>query len=350
MKNKMRCDARHFHTRFWYFGLCFTLLLIFTVGCNTFTQGTEPAIPWSPVVNPQNIETLLPTAVETLGVGEISSPIWEAESAPADCEDRPLAAWRFQPGTYTMQLNASSDQRIYSHIIDQYIHLDEMDLSSFTPDNEYPSVSNYCSYPANGFGAYIPQPPTPGLVHNWEGTCTQQSEVPRSVSQKWTSTVMGYEDIETNFGTITALKIESINEVTEVDGIDGTSHAHIDATSWFVCGMGLVYEESTYNNLTTNYIRSSINQELLSFSPITTHEDRVRYILADIELGQTADYYRANMIDEETAEALRRWDAGIRVVNFDKFERLQFNGQWQIIDSETGQPADGNLIILTSDQ
>jgi len=30
----------------------------------------------------------------------------------------------------------------------------------------------------------------------------------------------------------------------------------------------------------------------------------VRYILADIQLGNVADYYRADITDEETAEAL----------------------------------------------
>ena len=88
---------------------------------------------------------------------------------------------------------------------------------------------------------------------------------------------------------------------------------------------------------------------LLSFTPLTTNESHVRYILADIQLGNVADDHRANVADEETAEALRRWDAGIRVANIEGFERKIVDGQWQIVYAGTDNPVIGTDIILTSD-
>ena len=87
----------------------------------------------------------------------------------------------------------------------------------------------------------------------------------------------------------------------------------------------------------------------MSFTPLTTNEARVRYILADIQLGNVAFYYRANIADEETAEALRRWDAGVRVLNSDQFESRIVNGRWYIVHSGTEKPVTGMDISLSSD-
>ncbi len=54
-------------------------------------------------------------------------------------------------------------------------------------------------------------------------------------------------------------------------------------------------------------------------------------------------------MDEETAEALRRWDGGIRVENIEEFERKLVNGQWQIVHTGTENPIIGIDVILTSD-
>jgi hypothetical protein len=326
----------------WLVGLSSTMILILSCSCN-ITQGTETAIPITPPSSEEqnSIE-------ETPVFQETGSPVWEVESIPAECENRPLAAWRFQPGAYTIEYTRPDEKKVYSHIIDQYVPVEELDLSMFSLDLEYPLVSEYCSLQANLFANYIPQPPTPGLVYEWEGNCTQQSEVPHSVSQKWTITVVGYEERETNLGPLNALKTDSLVEVTEVDGIDGTSYEQFHAVSWFVCGLGLVYEKSDFMNLTNSYTSEIIN-ELLSFSPMTTLESRVRYILADIELGQTADYYRANISDEETAEALRRWDAGIRVVNLTEFERKLVDNLWRVVNGDTNIPIEGSEIILSTD-
>jgi hypothetical protein len=54
-------------------------------------------------------------------------------------------------------------------------------------------------------------------------------------------------------------------------------------------------------------------------------------------------------MDEETAEALRRWDAGIRVANPEIFERKIVENNWQIVYLGTEIPISGKDIILTID-
>jgi hypothetical protein len=66
-------------------------------------------------------------------------------------------------------------------------------------------------------------------------------------------------------------------------------------------------------------------------------------------LGNLADSYRVNITDEETAEALRHWDADIRVENIGEFERKIVNGQWRIVYARTEDPIIGMDVILTSD-
>jgi len=49
-------------------------------------------------------------------------------------------------------------------------------------------------------------------------------------------------------------------------------------------------------------------------------ESKVRYVLADIQVGERLSAYRKNASDLVVHEALRRWDAGVRVTNADRFE------------------------------
>ncbi len=82
---------------------------------------------------------------------------------------------------------------------------------------------------------------------------------------------------------------------------------------------------------------------------VTTNEAHIRYILADIQLGNVADDYRTNSADEETAEALRRWDAGVRVTNSAEFERRIRRGRWYVVYTGTEEPVNGVDIDLSSD-
>ena len=51
------------------------------------------------------------------------------------------------------------------------------------------------------------------------------------------------------------------------------------------------------------------------------HENRVLYLLADMQLGGPAGNVRLNPADPNSVEAVRRWKAGIRIENIEDFER-----------------------------
>ena len=133
-----------------------------------------------------------------------------------------------------------------------------------------------------------------------------------------------------------------------LDYLNGT----YQKSEWYVCGYSLIKLISSDSGIKTpgNYEYSSRAEVVLvSFTPLTTNEAFVRYMLADIQLSNTADDYRANITNEETAEALRRWDAGVRVNNIEQFERKMINGQWRIVSVGTEDRARGMEIKLTSD-
>ena len=79
-------------------------------------------------------------------------------------------------------------------------------------------------------------------------------------------------------------------------------------------------------------------------------EALMRYILADIQLGGPIDDYRQIPDDRSVTEAVRRWDAGVRAVNIDRFER-KFMGiaGWRVIYVGTDTTIDGMDVILTTD-
>jgi len=122
-------------------------------------------------------------------------------------------------------------------------------------------------------------------------------------------------------------------------------------SEWYACGYGLIYSTASSAETKDQMILNSKSSELtiISFTPFSTNESHVRYIMTDIQLANHSDNYRVNITDEETAEALRRWDAGIRVVNIDKFERKLVNGQWQIVYKGTKKTIIGEDVILVSD-
>ena len=83
----------------------------------------------------------------------------------------------------------------------------------------------------------------------------------------------------------------------------------------------------------------------------TAYEAQIRYILADIQLGNVEEYYRQYTDQPAVAEAIRRWDAGIRVVNIDQFERRIINyAGWKIIYYGADTIINGMNVVLSSDQ
>jgi len=70
-------------------------------------------------------------------------------------------------------------------------------------------------------------------------------------------------------------------------------------------------------------------------------EARVRYIIADSQLGGVIDYYRQHLDDPTVAEAVRRWDACVRVLNVEQFERKIVGRYWQVVYAGTDTMIDG---------
>lgn len=94
------------------------------------------------------------------------------------------------------------------------------------------------------------------------------------------------------------------------------------------------------------------------FPPVRQyHEPEVRYILADIQLGGSVDYYRnwvAKEHDPDSARAVKEWEAGTRVSNIQLFERKDVKGKSgfggkRICLRGTNRTAEGAQIVLSSD-
>jgi hypothetical protein len=88
---------------------------------------------------------------------------------------------------------------------------------------------------------------------------------------------------------------------------------------------------------------------LVSVMPFAYYESAVRVILADMQLAGIVDAYRARTSDANVREALRRWDAGVRVVNRNRFERKAIDGQWLIVHAGTESPIKGADVIVYTD-
>jgi hypothetical protein len=79
-------------------------------------------------------------------------------------------------------------------------------------------------------------------------------------------------------------------------------------------------------------------------------EKIIRYILADSQLGNRIDDYRKVTDQPNAAEAVCRWDKGVRVQNIAKFERKVVGSQgWNVVYAGTDTIIDGMDVTLTSD-
>lgn len=181
----------------------------------------------------------------------------------------------------------------------------------------------------------------PGLV-----TAMRDSSLPPQ--GEFTTTVVGYERQTTPLGTVRAVRIDTTKAYRLMFGIHSYEGTY-ERRAWYACGYGLIYAMASHSGTKDRLLfRSSATLELRSFTPPSTNEAHVRYILADMQLGHHAEAYRANVADEETSEALRRWDAGLRVVNSERFARTILAGEWQIVYAGTTTPIKGMDATLGS--
>ena len=93
---------------------------------------------------------------------------------------------------------------------------------------------------------------------------------------------------------------------------------------------------------------------------VVWREPQVRYLLADLCLnGGKSDLYRKYAVEErdpDSREAIRLWDAGVRVVNTNAFERKWIASQYakdgrmvRIVYRGSDRTITGNEVLLTSD-
>ena len=163
--------------------------------------------------------------------------------------------------------------------------------------------------------------------------------------------IEGIEPKTTELGVFQAVRVDINIEYSFTTGLHRTVDMAAQKSEWYACGYGLVHStaSSAGKESGMNLPPKSSEVTLISYTPISTNESHVRHILVDTQLSNNINSYRANITDEETAEAVRRWDAGIRVVNIAEFARMMINGQWHIVYVGTRDPIRGTDVILTTD-
>ncbi len=103
---------------------------------------------------------------------------------------------------------------------------------------------------------------------------------------------------------------------------------------------------------------SSCGQSV-DWQQVIWREPQVRYLLADMTGGGKTEMYRKYATEErdpDSSEAIRRWDAGVRVVNMSDFERrwitnsLAKDGRaFRVVLRGTSRTIKGHEVILSDD-
>ncbi len=272
---------------------------------------------------PASTESIQPAVYIPQSSETQTTPLWD--NTQSACDEKQLYMWR-SAGTFSWRFSYPGYEDIAT-------------VTQGEPVYSLPS-DDTCGWLSVGLGEIMKDAPIKGAQAEWTGSCeANTTRSTKTIVQQITVTVSDWEQKTTQLGTFKALRVKSLNQYA-----DGTTPGIVEVNDWYVCGYGRIYSESTDTSTDIKYV-----DELLSFTPQSTNESHVRYILADMQLVNSADTYRTKVNDEETAESLRRWDAGIRVANIDQFERKMVNGQWQIVSAGSGQPVSGADVQLTSD-
>ena len=295
---------------------------------NSTPVTTEPTVTKEPTIPPETPST--PIAVYISRPAETSvTPKWD--NTQVACDGQPLYMWS-SPGTYIYRLIPYENSRT----------VEQKSRKSDPSEIPCPGVSG------SDFGSMLSEPPKIGFSKGLSWTCGDGTN--NLLRGNILFKVVGIDEIETNWGTLQAVQIDTVEEYDVFTGTHDSMKGIYKISEWYACGLGLI--RSTTSEIGTINGSKSQSQSgllLLSFTPISTNESHVRYILADIQIGNVFDYYRTKISDEETAEALRRWDAGVRVVNSEQFERRVMNGRWHIVYTGTTGPINGMDVSLSSD-
>lgn len=95
--------------------------------------------------------------------------------------------------------------------------------------------------------------------------------------------------------------------------------------------------------------RTITGNEVLLTTDRSFNRAQIRFALADLSLGQPEQFYENRRADANVAEALRQWDAGVRLLNVKWFEAQTNNGQRIIVFRGTTNQIDPMFVKLNSD-
>lgn len=243
------------------------------------------------------------------------------------CAGKPLYLWR-SPGRYEYERDGLTFRTVAPAA---------QPRAPTVP--ECPNMRNRWEPVTQSFGDRLSAPPVSGVKARW--SCESPSEV-------WIH-IGGTETVTTTLGVFQALKVEGSQgyDIYGAVGRIGAFIPHIEdqyrASEWWVSGYGLVRVKASHSYEDQGFPYSERNSEadLVSVMPFAYYESAVRVILADMQLAGIVDACRARISDADVREALRRWDAGARVVNNNRFERKVIDGKWQIVYAGTELPVDG---------
>ena len=87
-------------------------------------------------------------------------------------------------------------------------------------------------------------------------------------------------------------------------------------------------------------------------SDVPYPETNVRYFLADMMLGGSRDFYHRTAESAHEMgchEAVARFDAGVKVINLDQFERKKVDGKVLITRKGSDERISGMLVKLSTD-
>lgn len=292
--------------------------------------------------NPASVETIpIQGAVYIPKDGETSStPIWK--NTQPDCTGLPLNQWR-QGGIY-----------LYKGVGSVGSDVDWVKPDSFT--RTYPSIAGYACESLdtelfsvlNNIGEALPNFPKTGTGSS--STCRPNRGV-ISGGGNITTSFEGNAIVKSGLSSLPAARFDITFHYSFGTGLHDYFELNYHKSEWYVCGVGLV-KSTALTVESKNWMKikeESSTLRLVSFTPKSTNESQVRYILTDIQLGTLLEYYRENADYEEAAEAIRRWDGGVRLLNIDDFERKVVNGMWQIVYQGTETQIRGLDCVLNSD-
>jgi hypothetical protein len=95
--------------------------------------------------------------------------------------------------------------------------------------------------------------------------------------------------------------------------------------------------------------RTISGNEVLLTVDQTFQQSAMRTVLADLTLGRAPSFYASRAAEPSVAEALRRWAAGVRMVNGAEFEARGEGEQRRLVYRGTDLVIDGVRVKLNSD-